>query len=113
MRGVANKRPFVELEFLAMPTNGGAWLDDDEGVLPARPEPVQRKPEGAVQRREPGLRSRLGVRRELLAPGKLDDRLLPVASEEGERTAKKQHREVEQSPHGGRDSARCSGVARV
>jgi hypothetical protein len=102
MRGVPNKRSFVELEFLAMPTNGGAWLDDDEGVLPARPEPVQRKPEGAVQRREPGLRSRLGVRRELLAQGKLGDRLLPATSKEGGSTAKEQRREIEQSPHGAR-----------
>jgi hypothetical protein len=96
-----------------MPTNHSARLDDDEGLFPARPEPGQRDPEGAVQRREPGLRSLLGVGRELLAQGKLDDRLRLAPSEEGEDRAKKRRCEIEQSPHGAADSARCPGPARV
>lgn len=52
-------------------------------------------------------RSRVGG--ELLAEGELDDRLLPLASEEGQSTAKNQCREIEQVPHDAQDSARCTG----
>ncbi len=76
-------------EALAVPANHSARLDDDKGVFPARPEPEERNPEGTIERCEFGLRSRLGVRCELLAQGKLDDRLLVAASEEGESAAKK------------------------
>ncbi len=51
--------------------------------------------------REPGLRSSLGVRRELLSQGKLDDCLVSATSEEGETTAKKCCREIEQCQHSG------------
>jgi hypothetical protein len=84
-----------------MPAHNRVRLDDDEDLLPARPEPGQRNPEGAIQRCEPRLRSRLGVRRELLAQGQLDDRLLIAASEEGDCTAKKRRRQIEQSLHRG------------
>ena len=59
----------------------------------------QRHPEGAIQRREPGLRSSPGVRCELLAQSQLDGRLLIAASEEGEATAKKCRCEIEESLH--------------
>jgi hypothetical protein len=91
-----------------VPPDHSVWLDDDEGIFPLRPEPGQRNLKGAIQRREPGLRSRLGVRCELLAQSKFDDRLLIIASEEGETTAKKCRREIEQSLHRGeilRDSS--------
>ena len=84
-----------------MPTDHRVRLDDDEDLFPARPEPQECNPEGTIERREPGLRSRLGVGRELLAQGQLDDRLLIAASEEGESTAKKDRREIEQSLHRG------------
>jgi hypothetical protein len=74
---------------------------------------VQRDPEGAIKGGEPRPGSRSGVDGELLAKGKLDDRLLPATSEEGQNTAKKWRREAEQGLHGARDSARFPGSARV
>jgi hypothetical protein len=103
----------IEAEALAVPANHRLRFHDDKDLLPARPEPEQSDPEGTIQRCERGPRSLLGVRRELPAQDKLDDRLFPAASEEGQRTVKRQHREVEQSPHGGRDSARSPGPQRV
>jgi len=83
------KGPPVESEALAVPADDRLGLDDDQYFLPARPEPVQRDPEGAVKGCELGPESRLGVGGELLAQGKLDDRLLPATSEEGQDTAEK------------------------
>jgi len=91
----------MEAETLAVPANHRVWLDDHQGVSPARPEPEQRNPEGAVQRREPGLRSGLSVRCELLAQSKLDDRLLISTSEEGGAAAKKCRNEEEEGSHRG------------
>ena len=48
-----------------------------------------------------------------LTKGEFDNRLLPATSEEGQNAAKQQRREVEQSLHGARDSARCLPSARV
>ena len=73
----------VEAEALAVPADHGLGLDDDQHFLPARPKPVQCDPEGTIKGREPRPGSRLGVGGELLAQGKLDDRLLPASSEEG------------------------------
>jgi hypothetical protein len=84
-----------------MPTDDRVRLDDDQGIFPTRPEPQECNPEGAIQRRESGLRSRLGVHRELLAQSQLDDRLLVPASEEGEAGAKKCGCEIEESLHRG------------
>ena len=52
-------------------------------------------------------------RGEQTAEQRFDDRLLAATSEECQNAAKKQQGEVEQSPHGARDSARCPGSARV
>ena len=65
----------------------------------------QRNPEGAIEPRELGIRSRLGVRCELLPQDQLDDRLLIAASEEGKNRAKVHSHEVEQSLHRERDPA--------
>ena len=94
------------------PRDGGPPHADHEGASPARSGARQRNLESAIQRRELGLRVRLGVRRELLAQRKLDDRLLITASEEGEATAKECRPETEQSLH--RDEiVRCPGSVRV
>src|SRR4030095_14804945 len=42
----------VATESLAVPADHGLWLDDDESVLPSRPEPREGDPEGAIQPRE-------------------------------------------------------------
>ncbi len=67
-----------------MPTDHRIRLYDEKDLFPSRPEPEQYNPEGAIQWCEPGLRSRQGVRCELLAQGKLDDRRLLVTSKEAE-----------------------------
>ncbi len=89
----------IEAEALPMPAHNGVRLDDHPGVSPARPEPGQRDPESTIQRCETRLRVLLGVRCELLAQGQLDDHLLIVATEEGEATAKKCQREIEERLH--------------
>jgi hypothetical protein len=71
-----------------MPADHGLGLDDDQSLFPSRPEPEQSNPESAIKGREPWPGSRLGVGGELLAKGKLDDRLLPTTSEEGQNTEK-------------------------
>ena len=88
-----------------MPTDHRVRLDNDQDLFPSRPESEQRHPEGAIERRELGLRPRLGVGCELLPQGQLDDRLLIAASEEGENRAKEHRREIEQSLHRERDAA--------
>jgi len=95
----------IESESLVMPTDHRVRLDNDQDLFPSRPEPEQRNPEGAIERRELGLRSRLGVGCELLPQGQFDDGLLIAASEEGENRAKEHHREIEQSLHRERDAA--------
>jgi hypothetical protein len=50
-----------------MPADYRLWLDDHQYLLPARPEPAKRDPEGAIEAAEPRLGSRLSVDGELLA----------------------------------------------
>ena len=88
-----------------MPTDHRVRLDDDQDLFPSRPEPEQRHPEGAIEGRELGLRSRLGVGCELLPQGQFDDGLLIATSEEGENRAKEHRREIEQGLHRERDAA--------
>ena len=95
----------IESESLVMPTDHRVRLDNDQDLFPSRPEPEQRHPESAIERREPGLRSRLGVGCELLPQGQFDDCLLIAASEEGERRAKEHSQEIEQSLHREREAA--------
>jgi hypothetical protein len=79
----------VEAEALAVPADHGLGLEDDENLFPSRPEPEQSNPESAIKGCEPRPGSRLGVGGELLAKGKLDDRLLPATLEEEQNTVKK------------------------
>ena len=88
-----------------MPTDHRVRLDNDQYLFPSRPESEQRHPEGAIELRELGLRSRLGVGCELLPQGQFDDCLLIAASEEGERRAKEHSHEIEKSLHRERDAA--------
>ena len=55
----------------------------------------------------------MGIDRELLTQGKLDDRLFFTTSEESEDTAKDRNREDDQRLHGGQDSARIHDAERV
>jgi len=85
----------IETKTFAVPANHGAWLDDYQGVFPARPEPEECNPERAIERAERGSRLFVSVCRELLAQRQLDDCLFVAASEEGESAVKKSHREIE------------------
>ena len=88
-----------------MPTDHRVRLDNDQDLFPPRPESEERHPESAIERREPGLRSRLGVGCELLPQGQFNDCLLIAASEEGEHRVKEHSHEIEQSLHRERDAA--------
>ena len=55
----------------------------------------------------------MGIGRELLTEGKLDDRLFLATPEEGEETSKQGDRENGQGPHCGQDSARVHDAERV
>jgi hypothetical protein len=90
--------PPVQEETLAVSANHGVRLDDHERVFPARPEPEECYPERAVNRREPGPRSCLSIRCELLAQSKLDDCLLIPTSEKSSAATKK-YRDEEEGSH--------------
>ena len=82
-----------------MPSGHSVRLDDDEDVLPSRPNPRQQHPEASVGWRYSRAVSLLGERCELLTQGELDDRLLASAPEKGRDTAKGDRRELEQLVH--------------
>ena len=65
-----------------MPANDGIRLDDDERVLPSRPESEEGDPERAIEWRDFGLGFLLAVSGKLLAEGQLDNHLLILASEQ-------------------------------
>ena len=88
-----------------MPTGHRVRLDDDQDLVPSRPEPEQRHPEGAIERCELGLPWRLRIGCELLPQGQFDDGLLIAASEEGESRAKGRRHEIEPSLRRERDAA--------
>ena len=71
-----------------MPPHHGLGADDDQGVLPTRPEPVLRDPESTIKRAEPRPGTFLRIRRELLSECQLDNRLFLAGPEEGEQDAK-------------------------
>ena len=96
--GLRDRAP-VEPESSAMPSGHGVGLDDDDDVLPSRPDPRQQHPEASIGWCDAGSASLLGEGRELLAEGKFDDRLLASASKEGRDTSKGDRREFEQLPH--------------
>jgi len=64
-----------------------------------RPEPAECNPEGSIDLSKPGLVP-LGVNGQLLAKGKLDERLPTAASEEGEDRAEKCRDQSQESFHG-------------
>jgi hypothetical protein len=82
-----------------MPSGHGVGLDDDDDVLPSRPDPRQQHPEASIGCCDAGSASLLGEGRELLAEGEFDDRLLAAASKEGLDTVKGDRDESEQLPH--------------
>jgi len=55
----------------------------------------------------------MGIDRELLSQHRLDNRLLAMASEEGEDAVEEQRREADQIAHGERDSAQFLWLERV
>ena len=100
--GTALRNPSpIEPEAFAMPTDHRIRFYEDEDCFPACTKPEEHNPKRPIERRELGLRSRLSIRRKLLAQRQLDDRLLTAAPEEGEATAKKCRREIEESLHRG------------
>ena len=66
-----------------MPASHGLRLDEHEGIIPPRPEQVERNPESSIGRCEARARLLLGVYRELLLQGELDDGLLSSSSDQG------------------------------
>ena len=105
--------PPVESESLAVPPDHGVGLDDDQDLPPAGPEPAERDPEGSIERPGLGLRLRPGIKGQLLAEGKLHDRLLAAASEEGEGRAKQARDQRQESFHDIGDPARHLAPATV
>ncbi len=104
-----NRSP-VQPKSLAVPADHGFGLNDDQDLLPSRPDLRHKDPEAPIGRSDPGSTSLLGERRELLTKGELDDRLPISASKEGRNTAKEDQCEFEQVPHREAHSARrhCS-----
>ena len=69
-------------------------------LLPPWPEPGERNPERAIERREPGARPASSVDRELLSKGQLDHNLICVASEWRAKTVQKTSEEAGENLHG-------------
>ena len=90
----------IESEPLAVPAHHRVGLNDDEDLLPAGPEPAECDPEDSIDRPGPRLSLRLGVEGQLLAKGKLHDRLLPAASDQGESRAEQCRDQRQASFHG-------------
>lgn len=85
----------VEPESSAVPSHHRVRLDDDEDLLPPRPDPGERDPECAIEWGEPRLLFLLIVGGKLLAKGKLDDRLLAVATKESWNASHDECKEME------------------
>jgi hypothetical protein len=84
-------------------------LDDDQNAPPARPEPRECDPEGAIERGQSRSRPPLHVDGELLPQGQLDNGLLPATPEERDETSGDRRQELEQRSHAGRNAARVRG----
>ncbi len=82
-----------------MPADDCVGLDDDQDLLPARPDPRQEDPEGSIDRSDPRLGSFLSESGELLAQGEFNDSLVIPISKEGRNAAEEEHDELEQRPH--------------
>jgi hypothetical protein len=78
--GLRDRAP-LESESLAMPSGHSVGLNDDQDLFPPRPDPRHQHPEASIGWRDSRAASLLGERRELLAEGEFDDRLLASAPE--------------------------------
>ncbi len=83
-----------------MPAHDRLWSNDDEVILPQRPEAGERDPERSIEWGKPRPRPISGVDRELLSESELDDRLFFSASEESADAAEDRDQQDEQRPHG-------------
>ena len=72
----------IEFEALAMPSDDGLRLDDDEGLLPAVPDSGEPHPEGAIAGAEPRMLLLSLVDSELLPQGEVFKHECTSVSEE-------------------------------
>ncbi len=84
----------MESESLSVPANYCVGFDNNEHLLPSRPESEEGDPECAVEWRDPGSYFLLAVCGELLAEGQLDNDLLTLSSDEGRSTTNDECQEV-------------------
>jgi hypothetical protein len=89
----------IQAEPLAVPPDHRVRLHDDQDLSPARPKPAECDPESSIERSEPWLPMGLGVDGQLLAKGKLHDRLLVAASKESEGRAEQCRDQGQESFH--------------
>ena len=85
----------VELEPRSMPTDDGIGIDNDERVLPSRPESEEGDPERAIEWRDHWFGFLLAVSGKLLTEGQLDNHLLIVASEQSRNASNYECQEME------------------
>ena len=85
----------VELEPRSMPTDDGIGIDNDERVLPSRPESEEGNPEDAIERCDLGLGFFMAIGGELLTKRQLDNGLLISASKQGRSAANDECQKVE------------------
>ena len=67
-----------------------------------RPQPGKGDPERSIERAQSRSRPFLGIDRELLPEGQLDDGLFFTTPEKGAQSVEKSDRELDQRPHGSR-----------
>ncbi len=82
-----------------MPANDRLWSNNDKVISPLRPQPGKGDPERSIEGAQSRSRPFLGIDRELLPEGQLDDGLFLPAPEEGAQAMEKSDREVDQRPH--------------
>jgi len=82
-----------------MPSDDGVRLDDHEDRPPARPPSSEGDPEGPVDGRKSWPPLLVGVDRELLPEGELDDRLSLSAPEEGRDAAERGDEKGDEGTH--------------
>jgi hypothetical protein len=81
-----------------MPADHGLGAHHHESASPARPQAREGDPEGAIEGGEPWPAVSMGVDRELLTEGQLDDGLALAAPDEGQGAAQYGSDEAEQRP---------------
>ncbi len=85
-----------------MPANDRLWSNDDKVISPLRPQPGKGDPERSIERAQSRSRPFLGIDRELLPEGQLDDGLFLTTPEEGAQAVEKSDGELDQRSHGSR-----------